>query len=373
MKHLPIGIQAFRRIIEENRVYVDKTETIFKLFSEGGRYYFLSRPRRFGKSLLISTLKEIFLGNRELFKGLWIYDKISWEPYPVIHIDFTLINYESPAELKASLERRIQKMASTFGLTLNQENSYQEKFIELIEKVSIQGKVVILIDEYDKPVIDHIENLEIATANREILKNFYSIFKGLDEYIQFVLITGVTKFSHVSVFSGLNNLSDITISNKYSTLLGYTEEELQHYFNDRIEDFSKSEHIEKELLLQMIKKMYNGYSWDGTHFVYNPHSILNLFDQKSFNNYWFTSATPTFLINQIRKHSIPLEDFENYEADGTIFEFYDVDRINVSSLLFQTGYLTIKRIEKISLTSRLYYLSYPNMEVKESFLQYLRS
>ncbi|MGE5342235.1 MAG: AAA family ATPase [Candidatus Omnitrophota bacterium] len=372
MKHLPLGIQTFKRIIEENRVYVDKTETIFKLFSEGGRYYFLSRPRRFGKSLLVSTLKEIFQGNRELFKGLWIYDKITWEQYPVIHIDFSGLIYGSKEELIDTLNYFISEHSELYGIPLK-DNTYDKKFRELVTKLSSKNKVVVLIDEYDKPIVDYFEKPEIAMENRDTLRNFFSTFKGLDEYIQFVLITGGSKFSNASLFSGLNNFTDITISNKYSTLLGFTDEELQCYFEDQINDFCKSENIQKEPLLQTIKKMYNGYSWDGINFVYNPHSILNLFDQKSFNNYWFTSATPTFLIKQIRKLPIPLEDIENYQADQTLFEFQDVDRISVYSLLFQTGYLTIKSIEKISLTSKLYHLSYPNMEVKESFLKHLSS
>ena len=373
MKHLPIGIQSFGSLIEGNYLYVDKTRGINDLFADGGKYYFLARPRRFGKSLLISTLLEIFSGNKPLFKDLWIYDKIDFKIHPVIHIDFTGLNYKTPGRLEETLGRVLEDIAGTYGVSLDPDRYYNEKFKQLIVKLSSKGKVVILIDEYDKPIIDKIEDEEIAAANRDILREFYAIIKTVDQHIRFALITGVSKFSRVSVFSGLNNLRDITLSDKFSTLLGYTEDELRHYFRKRIEAFCKKKNLEIEQLSANIKGWYNGYSWDGVNFVYNPHSILNFFQEEKFDNYWFVSATPSFLIKQIRKYSTPIEKFENYEADKTLFESYDVDKMNVVSLLFQTGYITIKRIEEISLTSRMYYLSYPNSEVKESFLKHLLS
>ena len=371
MKDLPIGIQTFSKITQGNYLYVDKTKEIYDLLAKGGQYYFLSRPRRFGKSLLISTLKEIFSGNKELFKGLWIYDKIDWQPYPVIHIDFSKISFKTPDILEKSLTNKIKKIAQDYGITLTEDVYYKDGFAELIEKLARENKVVILIDEYDKPIIDKIEKQDIALGNRDVLKEFYGVIKASDEFNRFAFITGVSKFSKVSVFSDMNNLVDITLDRKYAGLLGYTHEELLTYFHDYIRRVAQNE--SEEEWLQNIKAWYNGYSWDGETFLYNPYSILHLFKMERFDNYWFSSATPTFLINKIKAYRTPVEYLDNYEADGSIFESYDVDRMNVISLLFQTGYLTIKKVKEISLTSRLYYFSYPNIEVKESFLKHLFS
>jgi len=371
IKNLPVGIQTFSKLIRGNYLYVDKTGKIYDLLKGGGQYYFLSRPRRFGKSLLISTLKELFSGNREFFKGLWIYDKIDWETYPVIHIDFSKIRYKTPDILEESLKKKIRKIAADYNVTLDDDVNYKEGFGELIEGLSKKAGVVILIDEYDKPIIDKLDDPEIAMGNRNVLKEFYGLIKASDEFTRFAFITGVSKFSKVSVFSDLNNLNDISLDGKYADLLGYTQEELLHYFGDRVDRLVRGG--SKEEWVESIRAWYNGYSWDGEHFVYNPHSVLNLFEKGRFDNYWFASATPTFLIRQMRKHGTPVEKLENYEADGSIFESYDVDRMNVPALLFQTGYLTIKRIEEMSLTQRMYYFSYPNMEVKESFLKHLFS
>lgn len=370
MKNLPLGIQTFRDIIIQDYLYVDKTKVIYNLFFAGGKYYFISRPRRFGKSLFISTLKEIFSGNKELFKGLWIYDKIDWAAQPVIHIDFSSLDHENAQVLKKSLVETVDVIGAEYGVQLT-ASSYKNRFGELIRELSKNGKVVVLIDEYDKPIIDHLDNLKIAKENRKILRTFYETLKGADQYLKFVFITGVSKFSRVSVFSGLNNLRDITLSGEFSTLLGWTEEDLVGYFSEAIKDLAKEKKVTYDFLLQNIKRWYNGYSWNGIDFVYNPHSILNFFKERQFDNYWFTSATPTFLIEQIRNHQTPIESFDHYETDSSIFESYDLERMNVVSLLFQTGYLTIKRIEETSLTSRAYYLSYPNTEVKESFLKHL--
>jgi len=365
MKNLPIGIHTFSQLIEGNYLYVDKTKEIYNLIGRGGKYFFISRPRRFGKSLMVSTLKEMFSGNKELFKGLWIYDKIEWETFPVIHIDFLKINGKTPGKLEKSLEKLIKKIGREYHIETDPESDYKDVFGEFIEKLSRKNKakVVILIDEYDKPIIDHLDSgdQDIAIENRKILKNFYSTIKGSDEYLKFALLTGVSKFSRVSIFSDLNNLNDITIDEIYSTLLGYTEEELLHYFP--VGD-TNGEKIEK------IRKWYNGYSWDGKHFVYNPLSILLYFEKKRFANFWFSTGTPTFLINAIKEKEFPVKELENTEADDSTFEIFDIDNMEVTSLLFQTGYLTIKK-KKIIDDETIYYLSYPNKEVRESFLKHL--
>jgi hypothetical protein len=359
MKKLPIGIQTFRKIIEDDYLYVDKTKEIYQLVSKGGPYYFLSRPRRFGKSLLVSTLFELFSGQAHLFKGLWIEDKWPWYPYPVIHLDFTSMAYESGALLKRSLEDKLTRIASQFAVSLTSVN-YKTQFEELIEKISVKynAKAVLLIDEYDKPIIDNISDRKTGLINRDILRDFYSVIKAADQYLKFVFITGVSKFSRVSVFSGLNNLNDITIGTKYTSICGYSQAEIDRYF-----PFNR-------IARQKIKTWYNGYSWDGQTFLYNPFSILLYVEKNRFENYWFSSATPAFLIDLIKEKQFPIMDFENIEADSSVFETFDIDHIEVISLLFQTGYLTIKRKNENS-DGITYSLTYPNQEVRESLLKHL--
>ena len=369
MKNFPIGIQTFSELIKGNYLYIDKTREIYKLFEKGGKYYFLSRPRRFGKSLLISTLKEIFSGNREIFKGLWVHDRIDWQKYPVLHIDFLRISYKTPEILENSISGLMDKIAATFNIELHPRSLYKEKFSELIEKLAREKPVAVLIDEYDKPIIDKIEDMDIASGNREVLKEFYSVLKSADEYIKFAFLTGVSKFSRVSVFSGLNNLDDITLDEKFATLLGYTQPELEHYFQPHIEKMSQTMSMTGEQLLAEIKNWYNGYSWDGKNFLYNPLSILNLFSRQRFDNYWVSTGTPTFLVKLLKARKTDISEFEEKTVDNTVSESYDIDNMGIAPLLFQTGYLTIKEVKTIKLRNK-YTLSYPNEEVKETFLKY---
>ncbi len=369
MKNLPLGIQTFSRLINEGYLYVDKTQDIHRLFAEGGKYYFISRPRRFGKSLLLSTLKEIFSGNKELFKDLWIYDKIDWDKYPVIHIDFLGLRYETPEELIDSLNYLIDQNAADFGIELHQ-NGYDQRFKELIRKLSSINKVVILVDEYDKPIVDLVDDLDNAAKNRNILRNFYSNIKSADEYLQFAFITGVSKFSRVSVFSGLNNLRDITLSSHFSSLFGYTEEELHHYFGSCLPSLASSQNISSQDMYIKLKTWYNGYSWDGKTFVYNPFSILSLLAEGRFDNYWFSTGTPTFLTRLIRQQSAMVSDFEYLLVNSYIFDSFELEHLDIVPLLFQTGYLTIKSREERKEGER-FVLSYPNKEVRDSFIHFL--
>ncbi len=370
MKNLPIGIYTFSKVIEGNHLYIDKTKDIYNLISRGGGYYFFSRPRRFGKSLLVSTLKEIFSGNKDLFKGLWIYDKIQWQSFPVIHIDFLGLKYESQDELTDTLEYLIGQNAAIHGIELKQKG-YDKRFKELISEISKKNKAVILVDEYDKPIIDFIETgqKKIALDNRKILKKFYSVLKSADQYIRFVFITGVSKFSRMSIFSDLNNLYDITIDDYFATLLGITHDELLCYFSDRIDRLRETMSMSEKDFLGHVKHWYNGYSWDGSHFLYNPYSIINFFSKNRFGNYWFATGTPTFLINHIRNRKQDITLLERQEVDESFFDSYDIENLEVAAMLFQTGYLTIKEIKPVGLKSQ-YILSYPNEEVKESFLKH---
>lgn len=370
MKKLPIGIQTFSKLINQNYLYIDKTKEIFNLISNGG-YFFLSRPRRFGKSLLVSTLKEIFTGNKKIFKGLYIYDRIKWEKHPVIHLDFTSTVYsEGEDAFKETIIDKLIKIGEKYNITLSKTVYLKPVFKELIEKLSAINSVVVLVDEYDKPIIDLISDEDSAIKNREILKDLYSVLKEAEEYLKFVFLTGVSKFSKVSIFSGLNNLQDITLSSKFATISGYTQNELEDYFKDNIELLSKEQNLNREKLLNEIKHWYNGYSWNGKNRLYNPFSILNLFSENKFSNYWFATGTPTFLINLIKKQKAEIIEFENKKITELTFESYDIKNLNLYSLLFQTGYLTITEVKREE-EFTTYNLSYPNFEVKNSLLSYI--
>ncbi len=363
MKKLPIGIQTFRKIIEKDLLYIDKTEAIYH-FITNGDYYFLSRPRRFGKSLTLSTIEEIYQGNKSLFKGLWIEDQWNWEEtHPVIHISFSSIGYGNLGLVQA-LNNVVDKLARDFEIILT-NTSFDQKFKELIEQIGSKKKVVVLIDEYDKPLIDYLDDMDQAKANQKILKNFYAIFKDSDPYIQLLFITGVSKFSKVSIFSDLNNLRDITLSRDSAKLVGYTEAEMHTYFDDYLELAATENDTTKEALFQQIKQWYNGYSWDTKQYVYNPFSVLSYFADRKFRNFWFATGTPTFLIKIL--HDKMFYNFENVETGNSTFESYSLDNLETVSLLFQTGYLTIKNIDEFG----IYTLGFPNKEVKESMLQHL--
>ncbi len=360
-KQLPIGIQEFSEIIEGNYIYVDKTEYCHQLIT-GGKYYFLSRPRRFGKSLLISTLKEIFWGNRDLFRGLWIHDKINWEPRPVVLLDFSeIVSRETP--LGESLNNEMDLIATQFGLPPLTGN-YDQKFRQVIRQLGSQQKVAILVDEYDKPIINFIENPEKAQENREIMKDFYSVIKANDQYISFFMLTGVSKFSQVSIFSDLNNLNDITLDTDFSKMLGYTEAEILHCFPTYLEDLMIPLSSTYPDVMAEIKSWYNGYSWDGQNFVYNPFSILNFLSKQRFQDYWFATGTPTFLMKLIKQAQYGVFDFENRDVSLRAFNTFDLADIDINSLLFQTGYLTIKKLDAERQTVTL---DFPNKEVANAF------
>jgi hypothetical protein len=366
MKRLPIGIQTFCDIVLNNYLYVDKTEKIFDLVSNPKGVYFLSRPRRFGKSLLISTLNEIFEGEKELFKGLWIYKAdYAWEKHPVVRIDFSKSKARNGEELINYIVYQLDKTAQLYGITLEQ-TQYDIKFDELLTKLcGIINKVVVLIDEYDKPIIDNIENKELAIEFREILKGFYTIIKACDEYIRFVLLTGVSKFSKAGVFSGLNNLQDLSMGMRYSSLLGITREEMEDSFKDHIDRFAETEGVSNAELIEKITYWYDGFCFSGIcEKVFNPFSMLLLFDNARFSNYWFESATPSFLIKLMKEKNFDVKRLKEMEVREESFGTYELENLAALPLLFQTGYLTIKEYDKTFMT---YILGYPNFEVENSF------
>jgi hypothetical protein len=367
LRNLPIGVQTFKKMREENFVYVDKTEHVYNLAIKKG-VYFLSRPRRFGKSLLLSTFKELFEGNRPLFKDLWIDDKWDWsKTNPVIHISFAAIPYQG-----LGLEKGILYLLKELGKELNivfSENNIKVQFTELLKYLhSTQGKVVVLIDEYDKPIIDYLEThvLDQAKANQKILKEFYSVLKDAERFIDMIFITGVSKFAKVSIFSDLNHLTDLTLDRNCATLTGITQEELEFYFEDYIQLLLQDLPIDREPLLKRIKDWYNGFSWDGIQTVYNPFGTLNFLAKRGFSNYWFDSGTPTFLIQMMKKNT--KFDFENSFTSSALLNKYDLDNLDLVALLFQTGYLTVKKRDFLS---DEIVLDYPNLEIKDSMYTYL--
>ncbi|MEZ4887597.1 MAG: AAA family ATPase [Chitinophagales bacterium] len=369
LKRLPIGESDFPGIIKKNALYVDKTQQIYRIITES-KPNFLSRPRRFGKSLLVSTMEQIFLGNKELFKGLWIYNKIDWEPRPVIRLSMTEIDYKNQ-DLETALSRYLDKLAAKNGVELKDETS-KEKFAELIIALSTEQNVVILIDEYDKPIIDFIEDFKKAETNRDTLRNFYGALKDgvVDSYVHFLFITGISKFSKTSIFSELNNLRDLTIDPLALDLCGVTQVELERDFAPYIVEVAANLGLKEKTLLKELKRWYNGYSWDGKTFVYTPFSLLNFFSKGEFGNFWFASGTPTLLLKVIKKQKIDVEKVDTAKWSSRSFDKFTLKHLDLKHLLFQTGYLTIKK-KTLNKGRPTYTLGYPNQEVEESFTQNL--
>lgn len=362
MKKLPIGISGLSEIITENYTYVDKTKHVYNLANRG-KYYFLSRPRRFGKSLLIDTLKQAFLGNQELFKGLFLEHNWDWKiQYPVIHFDFGASSkIDSKERFFTEIHTYLDLCAKSYEVELTQQD-YGAKFGELIRVLfeKYATRVVVLIDEYDKPILDNIDDSDTAKYMRDILKGLYSYIKKSDSYLKFAMLTGVSKFSKISLFSDLNNLEDITLDARYADICGYNQAELELTF----QEYLKIGQVDRELL----KKWYNGYNFagDDEQKVYNPFDIL-LFINKGYRyqNYWFETATPTFLVRMFEKNNYFVPNLEDILISDKQLSTFDVDNIPLTNLLFQTGYLTIKEITTIG-TQFAYRLTYPNLEVKAS-------
>ena len=369
MQLLPTGRQNFKAIIEEDLLYVDKTRQIHEIVTKGN-LYFLARPRRFGKSLLVSTFSHLFSGNKALFSDLYIGKETdyNWEAYPVLQFNFADFGLKVN-NLEIELLNLMEKYANEFALEMQKKDSLSTQMITLVEQISQKGKpVVILVDEYDKPIVDFLTNLEVARKHQQILRSFFGTLKGLEArgHIRFLFITGVSKFSKVSLFSDLNNLTDLSMHPLANDLLGITQSELLTYFDAHIEQAASVFKMTKAELLHGVKLWYNGYSYDGIISLYNPFSILQFFGQNRFGNFWFATGTPTFLVNTIRDRGINPQSLENKKVDDLFFEKFSLEELEMAGLLFQTGYLTIKKTSRRKYDT-YYYLDYPNIEVKRSF------
>ena len=379
MKKATSYVYSFEEMIKGDFLYVDKTEFIWQLISPSSAGYFLARPRRFGKSLTLSTLKAVFQGKKELFEGLAIYDKpYDWKPYPVIHLSFADYNVVSNAkdELPNYLLRKVRQAAEEYSVSLP-DDTPANCFGYLIDRIYEKSKVVILVDEYDKPILGNITDPQVKEILR-ILKGFYSVLKDRNAQERLLFVTGVSKFCHVSLFSDLNNLTDITMDAKYATMLGYTQTEFEAYFKEQIEAVEKKQSLNHQELLAEIKNWYDGFRFHADcESVYNPVSLAQFFDHAGeFNNYWFQTGTSSFLFEVMKQQSFNLPEALESTVSASFFEAFEIDRLNPKTLLHQTGYLTIGKTVKVpvpftKVMNTEYTLVFPNFEVKSSFNDHL--
>ena len=369
--NLTSSIYSFEQMRETGYLYVDKTEYIWNLIRLDGGMYFLSRPRRFGKSLAVSTLKALFEGKKELFKGLSVYNKpYDWKPYPVIHLSMTGRRFDTLENLQHSLQEILLEQARGLNVALERTDPVT-MFQKLIETLSQSGRIVVLLDEYDKPILDNIAEGSTQDFVRA-MKSFYSVIKDKARDLRFVFVTGVSKFCHVSLFSDLNNLADITVDSRYATMFGYTQEELERYFGDRIRNAAGKLEMTEAALKEKLKVWYDGFRFAASaEGVYNPVSIARFFERGGeFDNYWFSTGTPSFLMKLARETDFDFERVLDNPVTMDAFSAYEIDKIDPLLLLVQTGYLTIKSsVEDFGM--RLYKLDFPNREVASSFRSYL--
>lgn len=371
LRKLPIGIQTFEKLRMDSYLYVDKTDLVWQIASSSTPY-FLSRPRRFGKSLLLSTFEAYFEGKKELFAGLAIEQmETEWKKYPVLHLDLNAKKYETPDDLIAMLNQTLEKWEALYG-DEKKDRSPEERFTYIIERASEQtgSSVVVLIDEYDKPMLQALDNESLLEEYRKTLKAFYGVLKSADRYLRFAFLTGVTKFSQVSVFSDLNQLQDITLWPDYATLCGITHQELLDTFRPELEILSAANSIPYEETVERMTRSYDGYHFsEFSEGVFNPFSVLNVLKSKRFDSYWFQTGTPTFLVEMLKKTEYDLRALLNgIEAPASMFSEYRVDANNPIPLIYQSGYLTIKDYDK---EFRNYLLEFPNDEVRYGFMNFL--
>ena len=355
-RKLPIGIQTFRDLRESNCYYVDKTAYVGRLLDEG-KHYFLSRPRRFGKSLFLDTCKELFEANEPLFEGLAIHDRWDWSVrHPVLRLSFGSGHFNEPGQLALNLKEQLAA-AERRAKVVTDYDTTPGRLSALLEALHRQAgrTVTVLVDEYDKPILDALNAPEVARANRDFLRGLYAVVKDCDAHIRFSFITGVSKFSKVSLFSGLNNLKDITLNPRYSAICGYTEVDLDTVFAPELGGLDRDQ----------VRDWYNGYSWRGEEKVYNPFDILLLFDTREFAAHWFETGTPTFLVDTLFRRRVSALALDGMVGNAELLSTFDVDDMPTEALLFQTGYLTIERPEPRG-AQMFYRLGYPNREVRQS-------
>lgn len=370
-RKLPIGIQNFESLVRDGYLYVDKTERIYSLISSG-RYYFLSRPRRFGKSLLISTLRAIFEGKKELFEGLAISDKqdFTWEKHPVLHLDLNTNHYDASQVLEQKLGEALNQWELQYDCS-RMDLPLGMRFENVIRCACEQTghRVVILVDEYDKPLLQAIGNPELQEAFRSILKGFYGALKSMDGCIRFAMLTGVTKFGKVSVFSDLNNLRDISMSRQYYDICGITQEELESEFDTEINALAAALGLTWKECLEMMRRRYDGYHFEeSAPGMFNPFSVLNTFAELKFGSYWFETGTPTYLVQLLQKYDYNLEEMSRVECDSDTLNSIDSESSNPIPVIYQSGYLTIRDYDP---QFRTYTLGFPNEEVEEGFTKFL--
>lgn len=369
-KIYPIGIQNFEKIRRGGYFYVDKTEIIYRLVKTGS-YYFLSRPRRFGKSLLISTLEAYFQGKKELFQGLAMETlEKDWKQYPVLHLDLNIGKYDTPDSLEKILEKAISTWEELYGIGVA-ESTLALRFAGVIERACKQtGQlVVILIDEYDKPMLQAIGNEELQREFRNTLKPFYGVLKTMDGCIQFGLLSGVTKFGKVSVFSDLNNLEDISMWNEYIDICGISDKELHKNLETELHEFAEAQGLTYDAFCDKLREYYDGYHFTHNSIgMYNPFSLLNAFKRKEFGSYWFETGTPTYLVKLLQKHHYNLERMAYEETDAQVLNSIDSESTNPIPVIYQSGYLTIKGYNE---EFGIYSLGFPNREVEEGFVRFL--
>ena len=354
-RSLPIGIQTFRKIREDDAYYVDKTPSVERLLGDG-THFFLSRPRRFGKSLFLDTLKELFEGSEELFRGLAIHGRWDWSVrHPVVRVSFGSGHFAGDGDLRAEVGDRLREMEDAAGIADPAAASDAGRLRYLIRTLHERSgrRVVVLIDEYDKPILDALDAPEVARGNRDYLRGLYAVVKDCDAHIRFSFITGVSKFSKVSLFSGLNNLTDITVEPRYSSICGYTEADLDEVFAPELPGLDRDE----------IRDWYNGYSWLGDERVYNPFDILLLFRNREFKAHWFETGSPRFLVDLLAERRVRSVDLDGMRGTEELLSAFDVGAIGTEALLFQTGYLTIRGEERRGARTS-YRLGYPNREVR---------
>lgn len=371
MQKLPIGIQSFEGLRTDDFAYVDKTKLIYDLI-HNGKYIFLSRPRRFGKSLLLSTLKAYFQGKKELFEGLAVSElEQEWESNPILYLDLNVGMYTSKEGLEEALNSNLVDWEEQYDTKLNSNDAAQRfKYIIKTLAQSSGKKVVILVDEYDKPLIEAIDDEPLQQEFRSVLKAFYGNLKTCDEYIRFAMLTGVSKFSKISLFSDLNNLQDISLDERYADICGLTAEEIEHTLSEHLEAFAQKDGTTKADIMEQMRKMYDGYhfSENTSKDIYNPFSVLNALSERTFRNYWFSTGTPSFLIKLLQNGEYDLQDFSNGDLLASDLAAKESLRQEPIALFYQTGYLTIKRYEK---EFGSYRLGFPNREVEQSFLKFL--